>query len=222
MAPRTLEPVPVSQLTIWGLHGLTALDPDLATGTARRQAACSTGRGRARRRGRRPPATTSKAGHVLASELLPLRGWQLLCRYARRHTGRGAKLLRRVVQPPRSLLPLRAPRDASQDRERRIGEAGAGLRVAPARIGHRGGGGHRRWAWRARRHSAGDTILSVDGKSTHGKDARLCDGLDRRPGRNTAHDCLARPGTDARTRSSWNAPWFRRRPSSRSASATRC
>ncbi len=31
MAPRTLEPVAVSQLTIWGLHGLTALDPELTT-----------------------------------------------------------------------------------------------------------------------------------------------------------------------------------------------
>ena len=31
MVPRTLEPVPVSQLTLWGLHGLTALDPNLIT-----------------------------------------------------------------------------------------------------------------------------------------------------------------------------------------------
>jgi len=30
MAPRTLDAVAVSQLTVWGLHGLTALDPDLA------------------------------------------------------------------------------------------------------------------------------------------------------------------------------------------------
>jgi carboxyl-terminal processing protease len=30
MAPRTLDPVPVSQLTIWGLNGLSALDPRLA------------------------------------------------------------------------------------------------------------------------------------------------------------------------------------------------
>ncbi len=29
MAPRILEPVPVSQLTLWGLRGLTALDPRL-------------------------------------------------------------------------------------------------------------------------------------------------------------------------------------------------
>ncbi len=29
MAPRILDPIAISQLTIWGLHGLTALDPDL-------------------------------------------------------------------------------------------------------------------------------------------------------------------------------------------------
>lgn len=31
MEPRTLEPVPVSQLTLWGLRGLTTLDPQLTT-----------------------------------------------------------------------------------------------------------------------------------------------------------------------------------------------
>ena len=31
MVPRTLEPVPVSQMTLWGLRGLTALDPMLNT-----------------------------------------------------------------------------------------------------------------------------------------------------------------------------------------------
>lgn len=30
MAPRILDPVPVQQLTLWGLHGLTAIDPSLA------------------------------------------------------------------------------------------------------------------------------------------------------------------------------------------------
>ena len=29
MAPRTLDPIPVSRLTLWGLNGLTALDPAL-------------------------------------------------------------------------------------------------------------------------------------------------------------------------------------------------
>ena len=31
MAPRTLEPIPVSDLTVWGLHGITAIDPSLIT-----------------------------------------------------------------------------------------------------------------------------------------------------------------------------------------------
>lgn len=31
MEPRTLEPVPVPELTVWGLRGLTAIDPDLTT-----------------------------------------------------------------------------------------------------------------------------------------------------------------------------------------------
>ncbi|MGE0416326.1 MAG: S41 family peptidase [Acetobacteraceae bacterium] len=31
MAPRTLEAVPISQMTVWGLRGLTALDPALLT-----------------------------------------------------------------------------------------------------------------------------------------------------------------------------------------------
>lgn len=31
MEPRTLEPVPIPELTLWGLRGLTAIDPDLTT-----------------------------------------------------------------------------------------------------------------------------------------------------------------------------------------------
>ncbi|HTI01952.1 MAG TPA: hypothetical protein VL752_13480, partial [Acidisoma sp.] len=30
MAPRTLEPIPLADLTLWGLRGLTALDPSVA------------------------------------------------------------------------------------------------------------------------------------------------------------------------------------------------
>ena len=52
MAPRTLEPVAVSQLTIWGLHGLTALDPDLNT-ELRDGQLLLTAKGRAKRIDRR-------------------------------------------------------------------------------------------------------------------------------------------------------------------------
>ena len=31
MAPRTLDPTPVSDLTLWGLHGITALDPAISS-----------------------------------------------------------------------------------------------------------------------------------------------------------------------------------------------
>ena len=31
MAPRTLDPIPVGDLTMWGLHGITAIDPNLST-----------------------------------------------------------------------------------------------------------------------------------------------------------------------------------------------
>jgi len=31
MAPRTLDPTPVADLTVWGLHGLTAIDPSLTS-----------------------------------------------------------------------------------------------------------------------------------------------------------------------------------------------
>ena len=62
MAPRTLEPVAVSQLTIWGLRGLTALDPDLTRRAARRQAAPREPGPRARGADRRRPRATSTAG----------------------------------------------------------------------------------------------------------------------------------------------------------------
>ena len=74
------------------------------------------------------------------------------------------------------------PRDAGEDRERRIGQAGAGLRlvrrgsaiVVAEAISRRTGAlaGIR----------PGDTILSVDGQSTRGQGCRHRDELDRRAG----------------------------------------
>ncbi len=37
MAPRTLEPIPLDRLTLWGLRGLTALDPGLTPAVTRRR-----------------------------------------------------------------------------------------------------------------------------------------------------------------------------------------
>ena len=169
MAPRTLEPVPVSQLTIWGLRGLTALDPELTTelGDGKLQLAAR--------------------DHELAA--LPLladndvNGWAgMATALALAAAGTSVPVRRAGTQGVvqsffdelfNHLDPYSryvAPRDASEDRERRVGQAGAGLRLA-------------------RRASAvvvveaiadgpgalagirpGDIIVSVDGRSTQGKD----------------------------------------------------
>ncbi len=39
MAPRILDPIPVAQLAMWGLRGLTTLDPRLSPVLSRRQPA---------------------------------------------------------------------------------------------------------------------------------------------------------------------------------------
>ncbi|HEY2616056.1 MAG TPA: S41 family peptidase [Acetobacteraceae bacterium] len=169
MAPRTLEPVAVSQLTVWGLRGLTALDPELTTEL------------------RDGALHLASRGHELA--VLPppaegdVNGWaDIATNLALTAAGTSVPVRRAgtqgVVQSFFDELfnHLDAysryvpPRDAGEDRERRVGQAGAGMRLA-------------------RRGSAivvveaiadgpgalagirpGDTIVSVDGQSTRGKD----------------------------------------------------
>ena len=221
MAPRTLEPVAVSQLTIWGLHGLTALDPDLATdvhdGSLRltvRDHLIAT---------RPPPAEADVNGWArVAADFAVAAAGASVPVHSAGTQGVVQSFFDELFNHLDPYSRYVSPRDASQDRERRIGQAGAGLRLA-------------------RRGSAivvaeaiadgpgalagirpGDTILSVDGKSTRGKDAGSVDGLDRRPGGDTPVRSPGATRNDGRTRPSWNARWFRRRPSSHSASATCC
>ena len=169
MAPRTLEPVPVSQLTVWGLHGLTALDPQMTTelrdGTLR----------------------LSAREHDLVALPAPpeqdVNGWAARATQLALVAAGISVPVRRagtqgVVQsffdelfnhldPYSRYVP---PQDAGQDRDRRIGEAGAGLR-----LGRRGsaivvaeaiadGPG----ALAGIR--PGDTIISVDGQPVRGRD----------------------------------------------------
>ncbi len=170
MAPRTLEPVPVPQLTIWGLRGLTALDPALV---------CELRDGRLRLAAR---------GRVVA--LLPsppdadIAGWAAIAAQLALAAAQSSPLVLRagsqgVIQsffdelfnhldPYSRYVP---PGDASEDRERRIGHAGAGLRlirrgsaivvVEAVADGPAALAGVR----------PGDVILAVDGETTQGKDA---------------------------------------------------
>jgi carboxyl-terminal processing protease len=170
MAPRTLEPVAVSQLTIWGLRGLTALDPDL-------MAELSDGR-----------LSLTLRDRELVTVPLPaegdVNGWAgIATQLAVAAAGTSVPVRRAgtqgVVQnffdelfnhldPYSRYVP---PRDAGEDRERRVGQAGVGLRltrrgsaivVVEAIVDGPGAVAGIR---------PGDTIASVDGQSTQGKDA---------------------------------------------------
>jgi carboxyl-terminal processing protease len=169
MAPRTLEPVAVSQLTIWGLGGLTALDPEL--GTELRD-----GRLRLNARDRElaalpPPAEGDAKGwaDIAAQLALVAAGASVPVRRAGTQGVVQSFFdeLFNHLDPYSRYVP---PRDAGEDRERRVGQAGLGLRLGrrgPAVVvaeavadGPGAVAGIR----------PGDTIVSVEGQTAQGKD----------------------------------------------------
>ena len=193
MAPRTLEPVPVSQLAIWGLRGLTALDPDLTAelreGKLRARDAGTT----SLRRWRRPPTATSTAGPP-RPRTSPWPRQAPPCRCAALEP----KASCRASSTNCSTTLIRTPATwrrvtPSEDRERRVGRAGAGLRLA------------RRGAAIAVVEAIadgpgalagirpGDTIVSVDGQSTRGKDPATVMSWIAGPEETQLIGCLAWP-----------------------------
>ena len=223
MAPRTLEPVAVSQLTVWGLRGLTALDPDLVTEL--RDGKLQPRRARPRRcLSRSPPAEDDVNGWADdGGGAVHRGGGRFGAGSPRRHAGHRAELLRRAVQPSRPVFPLRAAARGRRGSRR-------AARARPARDCVWSGGVR---SSRSRRRSRtalariagirpGDTILAVDGQSTQGRDARTVERADRRAGRHPRRRSAGAAATAARTPPSWNAPWCRRRRSTRSGSATCC
>ena len=169
MAPRTLDPVPVAQLTIWGLHGLTALDPELTTELQG---------GKVRLSGRNgelaalpPPGEADVSAWAgLATDLAVVAAGVSMP--VRRAGTQGVMQnffdeLFNHLDPYSRYVP---PVDAVEDRERRVGQAGAGLRLTrrgpfivvaeaitdgPAALAGL---------------VAGDIIVSVDGQPAQGKD----------------------------------------------------
>jgi carboxyl-terminal processing protease len=176
MAPRTLEPVAVSQLTEWGLHGLTALDPDI--GTEPRD-----GYLRLTARDRpilvRPaPAEADINGWAGAATDLAAAAASI-SPHVRRAGTQGIVQsffdeLFNHLDPYSRYVP---PGEAGEDRERRSGQAGAGLVivrrgdvVAVAEAISDGPGaiaGIR----------PGDAILAVNGQPTRGKDPHAVENL---------------------------------------------
>ena len=172
MAPRTLEPVAVSQLTVWGLRGFTALDPDVVAElrdgklrlTARDRVLLASIAARRTRRSSTGPTRPRSC---------PLPRWPLRLWFAA--PAHKASCRASSTNCSTTSIPIPAtcaPREAGEDRERRSGQAGAGLRlvrrgaaIAVAEAISDGPGA-------VAGIRPGDTILAVDGQSTQGRDAR--------------------------------------------------
>ena len=165
MAPRTLDVVPVWQLALWGLRGLTTLDARLAV--EMREGALRLTAGSRTVVTRAPPGPDDAAGWGEATAQLVRAGWD--ASEAMRRAGTQGVLrsffdeLFNHLDPYSRYAP---PAEAAADRTRRAGRAGIGVQLV-----HRGGdfvvqdvaadgpaalAGIR----------AGDRVLGVDGQAT--------------------------------------------------------
>lgn len=171
MQPRILEPVPVSRMTVWGLRGLNALDPNLSTVLADGNIRLNVN---ARQVFEAPAprdesavawANTASALAVAAAALSPA------IRQAREQ-GIVQAFFDELFNHLDPYSRYVAPAAAELDREKRDGRAGIGIAVAmrgPAVVVQsviRDGPGEIVGL------RAGDTIIAIDRKSTRGMDAR--------------------------------------------------
>jgi len=170
MQPRTLEPYSLATLAVWGLHGLTALDPalstDLSAGTLRLS---SPDRVLA---ARKEPAATDDVGWGTAIAALAAAAWEHSeAVRAVGPTGVTEAFFDELFDhfdPYSRYVP---PAQAARDRERRSGEAGTGLLVARrdgAMIVTSVAAGS---PAEAAGIAAGERLLSVDGATTNGQSA---------------------------------------------------
>jgi carboxyl-terminal processing protease len=172
MEPRTLDPVPVSTLTIWGLRGLTALDPALTAMQRGGKLALSIGD--------RPLAELAEPTDQVPSH------WALAAVQLSESAVAASPVVRRagsqgVVQSffdemfnhldPYSRYV--APREAAEDRASRNGTAGLGItlmqqgRLVVVRTAVGDGPGAMAGV------RPGDTVLTVDGTRVTGKSVTI-------------------------------------------------
>jgi len=168
MAPRTLEPVPVSELTMWGLRGLTALDPQLTVEL--RDNVLRLAMPDRVLIAAPPPQAEDPAAWAQAFAALAAVAWTASPTV--RHAGTIGILqsffdeMFNHLDPYSRYVP---PGEAAEDRELRSGSAGLGLT-----LGLRGGAvtvvsviADGPGALAGLR--PGDRILTVDGQPTHGR-----------------------------------------------------
>jgi carboxyl-terminal processing protease len=131
MQPRTLDPVPVPTLTIWGLRGLTALDPNLTAELRNGRLVLLAGQHVLV--AMVPPADTVSEHWAAAAVQLSSVAFE--ASPAVRHAGTQGIIQSFFDEMFNHLDPYSryvAPRDAAADRARRDGQAGLGLTVMQA------------------------------------------------------------------------------------------
>ncbi len=197
MAPRTLDPVGIPQLTMWGLHGLTALDqalvPELRNGSLRLLAPGRVLYATA------PPPVDDAAGWARAAAGMADAAWPVSAPLRRAGTqGIVHAFFDEVFNHLDPYSRYEPPARADDDRDRRDGQAGAGMTVV-------------------RRGKAivvrsvvedgpatdagilpGDQLLVVDGQSTRGRDAATVSDWLAGPDQTTVE--LSVRGRDGRVR----------------------
>ncbi len=175
LAPRTLEPVSIPQLTVWGLRGLTALDPALTTEL------------------RETEIHLLQDGHSVFAAALPdavkAAGWGALAASMAASASNVSGPVRTAGTPAvirsffdemfNHLDPYSRyvpPAAADMDRGRRLGQAGLGMTLARRRVG---------MVVRDVQPSSpaddaglrpGDRILSVDGRPVRGEAPGVVEG----------------------------------------------
>jgi carboxyl-terminal processing protease len=131
MAPRTLDPVSPGQLALWGLRGITAIDPAMTTGIQETTLVLAMGE---RTLFARPtPAAQDSASWGEAAAQLSATAWATSA--AVRQAGTEGVVRSFFDELFNHLDPYSryvGPEQAERDREQRSGVSGAGLVIAPA------------------------------------------------------------------------------------------
>ena len=176
MAPRTLEPFSLSQMTLWGLRGLVTLDPRLTPDL--HDNTLTLGAPPRLLFARPPPAETDAAGWGEAVAQMSRAAWDASDLVRRAGTlGVLRSFFDELFNHFDPYSRYAPPEEAAEDRDRRDGRGGIGVRLA------RQGGGFVIQSVLDDSPASqaglrpGERILAIDGDSTQGEDQQSVEEL---------------------------------------------
>ena len=175
IAPRTLEVVTIQQLTIWGLRGVTTLDPALTSQLT--DAAVTLARGADILFQRPAPGEADAAGWGALAADLAASAWS--ASPAMREQGGQAVITSFFDEMFNHLDPYSryvAPDAADADRARRSGEAGAGIQIGRVGASFYVRSVHGDGPAADAGIRVGDQIIAVDDQPTRGEDLDTVQG----------------------------------------------